>query len=77
MAINEELAKQVEVQCASLDAFHLLQERWRKDRIKLEEEIRRLTNENIKLEKINVALGNLYDKFNKLVKEGNNGKSSF
>ena len=46
MESNEELAKQVEVQCASLDSYHLLEEQWRKDRIKLESKIDSLTKIN-------------------------------
>jgi len=60
MASIEELVKQVEVQCASLDSYHLLEEQWRKDKIKLELKVDSLT-------KINDALIKLGDRLQDII----------
>lgn len=62
-ATLEQLQKQVEVQCASLDSFHALQEVWRKREMELENEIDALKKENNEL----IKLGN---RFEQIIKEG-------
>ena len=52
MATNEELQIQVEVQCASLDSYHAIEEKWRKEKAEMEKEIASLKHINDSLIKL-------------------------
>lgn len=81
MATNEELQKQVDVQCASLDLFHLLQEKWRKRETEMINEVEKmidlngklismnekLIKDNLNLQKINDSLIKLGDRLQEII----------
>lgn len=52
MATIEEFQIQVEVQCASLDMYHALEEKWRKEKVEMEKEIASLKHINDSLIKL-------------------------
>lgn len=59
----EQLQAQITNQCASLDEYHLLQEKWRKREAELEREIS-------SLKKINDSLIKLGDRMESIIREG-------
>lgn len=81
MATNEELQKQVETQCASLDSFHALQEKWRKREAEMINEVEKmidlngklismnekLIKDNLNLQKINDSLIKLGDRLQEII----------
>ena len=62
MATIEELQIQVEVQCASLDSYHALQEVWRKREAELLKEIESLKHINESLIKLGDRLQEIIEK---------------